>query len=628
MSDIAVKRDPEKWEEAKRDALSRMGGKHSARAMQLASKIYKDRGGQYAGKKPSASNNSLRTWTKQDWKWSGGDKPGQGGSGVYLPSRAVSALKSTPQGRDKLDRAADVKRDATARGQQFSQHGLHVGKDRSKTAALREDVELRPHQREAIEYLQQQGGRGLLAHGTGTGKTLSSIAAFEKLREQDKAKRALVVAPAALLTNYRESGVGRFTTSTHGAPGSGSDYELVSLEKFRTNPHGVLEQSGADTLILDEVHRAKDGGSKTFDALRQAARHQNVRNVIGLTGSMVSNHPREIVPLLDIVNPSHRLGSQTRFTREHVGVQRISGGFLRPPGTRYNLLDTRELAHKAKGAVHYVGHGDLSPGGMPRLNARDVHVEMSPEQQRLYDFAMGKLDPVSRALIKSGLPPSQTEAQHIFSVITKLRQASNSIGTHTVVDPHVAVERTPKLKRAVEDVVEHLAKTPDGQAVLYSNLVHGGAKELHAALKRRGIDAGLYTGPNTELGVSTNSRDQDVRDFLAGKKRAIVLTPAGSEGISLNNATFFGMVDSHFNPERNAQAIARARRFGGLAHRPEDQRVIDVRRYRSDPRQNFLSRAVFGKEVGVDEWIQRVADEKDRLNDQLRVIAHKNREKS
>jgi hypothetical protein len=626
MPEIAVKRDPEKWEDAKRDAVSRMGGKHSARAMQLASKIYKDRGGEYAGKKPSAANNSLRTWTKQDWKWSGGDKPGQGGSGVYLPSRAVSALKSTPQGRDKLDRAADVKRDATARGQQFSQHGLHVGKDRSKTAALREDVELRPHQREAIEYLQQQGGRGLLAHGTGTGKTLSSIAAFEKLREQDKAKRALVVAPAALLTNYRESGVGKFTTSTHGAPGSGSDYELVSLEKFRADPHGVLARSGADTLILDEVHRAKDSGSKTYDALRQASRAAGVRNVIGLTGSMVSNHPKEIVPLLDIVNPQHRLGSQGKFSKEHVGVERVSGGFLRPPTTHYNLSNVGALADKARGAVHYVGHDDLGGGGMPRLDMKDVHVEMSPEQQDLYDFAMGKLNPVSRALIKAGLPPSQSEAEHIFGMITKLRQAANSVGTHKVLPAHEAADRTPKLKRAVDDVVEHLAKTPDGQAVLYSNLVHGGAKELHAALKRRGIDAGLYTGPNAELGVDNASRDQDVRDFLARKKRAIVLTPAGSEGISLNNATFFGMVDSHFNPERNAQAIARARRFGGLAHRPQDQRVVQVRRYRSDPRQNFISRAVFGKEVGIDEWIQRVADEKDRLNNELRVIAHKNRE--
>lgn len=135
MPEIAVKRNPEKWETAKRDAVSRMGGKHSARAMQLASKLYKDRGGQYAGKKPAPSDNSLRMWTKQDWKWSGGDKPGQGGDGVYLPARAVSALKSTPRGQEKLERAAGVKRDATARGQQFSQHGLHTGKDRSKTAA-------------------------------------------------------------------------------------------------------------------------------------------------------------------------------------------------------------------------------------------------------------------------------------------------------------------------------------------------------------------------------------------------------------------------------------------------------------------------------------------------------------
>lgn len=136
MLAIAIKRDPQKWETAKRDAVSRMGGKHSARAMQLASKIYKDRGGEYAGKKPPPSDNSLRTWTKQNWKWSGGDEPGQGGRGVYLPSRAVSALRSTSQGRDKLERAADVKRDATARGQQFSQHGLHIGKHRDKLAAV------------------------------------------------------------------------------------------------------------------------------------------------------------------------------------------------------------------------------------------------------------------------------------------------------------------------------------------------------------------------------------------------------------------------------------------------------------------------------------------------------------
>lgn len=130
---VAVKRDPAKWEAAKREAKAKMGGKHSARAMQLATQIYKKKGGTYAGNKPSPSSNKLRKWTKQEWQWSGGDTPGQGGRGVYLPKRSKEQLSSNKAGRAKLRAAARVKRRATARGQQFSSHGLHVGKRRSET---------------------------------------------------------------------------------------------------------------------------------------------------------------------------------------------------------------------------------------------------------------------------------------------------------------------------------------------------------------------------------------------------------------------------------------------------------------------------------------------------------------
>ena len=39
---IAKKKDPQKWAQAKARAKAKMGGKHSARAMQLATKYYKD----------------------------------------------------------------------------------------------------------------------------------------------------------------------------------------------------------------------------------------------------------------------------------------------------------------------------------------------------------------------------------------------------------------------------------------------------------------------------------------------------------------------------------------------------------------------------------------------------------
>ena len=65
MAETAKKRDPAKWARAKAKARKKMGG-HSARAMQLATKYYKDMGGTYEGKK--FSKNKLSKWSKQDWQ--------------------------------------------------------------------------------------------------------------------------------------------------------------------------------------------------------------------------------------------------------------------------------------------------------------------------------------------------------------------------------------------------------------------------------------------------------------------------------------------------------------------------------------------------------------------------------
>lgn len=100
-AETAVKKDPEKWEQAKRDAVASMGGKHSARAMQQAVKLYKERGGEYKGSKPSASQNSMAKWTKQDWQ----TRPGtpekaerEGGSTArYLPKEKWDSLSKKEQ---------------------------------------------------------------------------------------------------------------------------------------------------------------------------------------------------------------------------------------------------------------------------------------------------------------------------------------------------------------------------------------------------------------------------------------------------------------------------------------------------------------------------------------------------
>ena len=84
----AVKTNPTLWESAKKQATSKMGG-HSARAMQLAVKIYKEKGGGYKGAKQAS--NKLSKWSKQDWSTKSG-KPSKETGERYLPKKAIQAL--------------------------------------------------------------------------------------------------------------------------------------------------------------------------------------------------------------------------------------------------------------------------------------------------------------------------------------------------------------------------------------------------------------------------------------------------------------------------------------------------------------------------------------------------------
>jgi len=107
----ATKRDPKKWAAAKAKAKRKMGGKHSARAMQLAVKYYKDSGGTYSGKKKST--NKLSKWSKQKWKTKSGKPSGKTGE-RYLPEKAIKSLSSK-----EYAATTRAKRKGTAAGKQF-----------------------------------------------------------------------------------------------------------------------------------------------------------------------------------------------------------------------------------------------------------------------------------------------------------------------------------------------------------------------------------------------------------------------------------------------------------------------------------------------------------------------------
>ena len=126
MAGVATKKDPAKWERAKARAKAKMGGKHSARAMQLATKYYKDSGGGYTGKKKPT--NKLSKWSKEKWQTKSG-KPSSKTGERYLPKKAIKSLTAK-----EYAATTKAKRLGTAAGKQFVKQPKSIAK---KTAKFR-----------------------------------------------------------------------------------------------------------------------------------------------------------------------------------------------------------------------------------------------------------------------------------------------------------------------------------------------------------------------------------------------------------------------------------------------------------------------------------------------------------
>ena len=119
MVKSAKRTNPELWERCKDDAVKKMG-KFSARAMQYAVKLYKERGGGYVG--PKSPDNSLAKWTREGW-----DYVGKEGHSRYLPKKARENL--SPAEKAATSRA---KNKGTAAGKQWVDQPKKIAKKTAK----------------------------------------------------------------------------------------------------------------------------------------------------------------------------------------------------------------------------------------------------------------------------------------------------------------------------------------------------------------------------------------------------------------------------------------------------------------------------------------------------------------
>lgn len=99
---------PALWEASKAEAVARLKGRFSARAMQLAARLYREAGGGYCGKKTQAQR-SMTKWTREDWRTAPGAAPvacrtlpsGAVVCDRYLPAAAWRSLSPAERKRTR-----------------------------------------------------------------------------------------------------------------------------------------------------------------------------------------------------------------------------------------------------------------------------------------------------------------------------------------------------------------------------------------------------------------------------------------------------------------------------------------------------------------------------------------------
>lgn len=472
--------------------------------------------------------------------------------------------------------------------------------DFSKVAKVR--TELLPHQQRVVDKIQDPNRPGLIvAHGLGSGKTLTSIAAQEALGTP-----ATVVVPASLRANYAKE------RSKH-LSGKSQSADIVSLQGVARKDQKIESEP---LLIVDEAHRLRDPATQAYKTVRDA---KGSDKRLLLTATPFYNAPSDIAPLVNIAAGNRAMPvEKTEFDRRYISAVKqrpgLWGQIVRgETGGEVPHVNPKMVPELKRIFEQYVDYHPNSRDNFPSVTREDVKVPMTREQMRVYEALMDEAPPWVAAKVRSGLPPSKQESKQLNAFLGAVRQVSNTTSAH---QPKLAPQE-PKIQKAIEDLQRTLASDPAAKAVLYSNYLDTGVEPVKAHLTRAGIPFGEFTGA-----MSKKQRDDMVRQYNAGKLRTLLLSSAGGEGLDLKGTRLLQVLEPHWNDEKIQQVEGRGVRFGSHADLPEDQRNVTIKRYLATrPSMGLLERWGW-KEPGmsVDEYLAQRSSEKSQLNREFKEL--------
>lgn len=461
-------------------------------------------------------------------------------------------------------------------------------------------MKLQPYQ----ESVLAKGDRPFALHGTGTGKTLTSLKFIERSQKANPDSTTVLVTSSSLRDNLVKE------KDKHGVDVDLSKVYTVTHEGM-SRPHiasRVKELVGdGGTLVLDEIHKLRNPESKGY--LNTMSASSVASKVLGLTGTAIVNDPEDLSNLYNLVQGNYDV-KMSKFTREKRVEPTLMGRIKgEKPKVVFEITNPKELKKSFTSLdIYYPPANDPM---LPTVTSRVEEVRMPPEQVIAYKNAESQAIKGNSSLaelarkIRAGEMLTKSEAAKQNAFASQTSQAAISSAKHLPGKVYSA-----KIDKVVETISSDFLDNPEHRSVIYSNKIGAGLDPTIASLQRAGLGDKLQV-------IFGDTKKSDVagmvNNYNIGDKPILLISDSGAEGLDLKGTRSIHVLNPHFNDGKIKQAVGRGARFGSHMHLPPEDRRIDVVHY-----QSVIPKGMFKKDdLSVDQYMHNLTQEKAKRRDMV-----------
>lgn len=353
----------------------------------------------------------------------------------------------------------------------------------------------------------------------------------------------LIVVPTSLLHNWKRE-ARRFTTLSMTEYNSGSRHPEHMFNRYHLifttygmmrNNIDTLRQYCFEYVILDESQNIKNSDSLTFrSAIQLRSRHR-----LTLTGTPIENSLKDLWAQFHFLQPD-LLGDETAFNRRFITPIRQGASLAE---NRLRQLITPFILRRSK--------QEVAPE-LPPLTEEIIHCNMTDQQSTLYEQEKNSLRNI---LLQLNGQQERHQSLTVLNGISRLRQ----LACHPSMISPDFIGDSGKLEQII-DTFETLRSEGKHKVLIFSSFVKH-LELIAAAFRERQWPYAWLTGSSTNRPeeIARFAQTEEIQAFLISLK-------AGGVGLNLTQADYVFIIDPWWNPAAEAQAIARAHRFGQEKH--------------------------------------------------------------